>query len=662
MTDVNDQRLEATRTPPAQAVQRGQLVQRRRPPPPRARARRVGIRRRLRYRFDNSLAHGPLALIGWLGLLVLAIVLIGAIVAALLLEGGEDRGFLGDVWETMIRVLDSSAFEIEEAWPSRLVGLAVTLAGLFIGGSLIGLIATALDQRVSALSAGRSPVLESEHTLILGWSARLPVIVQELVVANESLSRPAIVILAPRPVAEMEAEIRERVGDTKRTRVVCRSGSPSAPADLELANLAGARSVIVLAEEGGDAAIVKAILAVKTLDPDFSRTNIVAEFSSPTHADTVRILTDGAVSTVNSDRVIAEVTAQACHQSGLAVVFRELLDFAGDECYFVEVPELVGHTYAEALLAFRDSSVIGCLTAAGVVELNPPPAYVFGAGDQIVVISEDDSTVSFGGFVDVPAPAPGDDGASGDGPVRVLIVGWSDFGPKIVVELNEFLPPGSQIEVCVDDALVGPSTVADIERDHPGVRVWFLGGRPEALLELANEERFDQVVVIGYRVGLTPDEADSRTLLALLTLRKIWPADSTPPVRILAQVLDQRNVELATATGVDDFIVSDALASLMLAQLSERAELQAVFDDLFDPNGAVIELRPAPQFVADDDLTYAQLVAAGITREVSVIGWRIQATGEVTLNPVKDRPVRLGHDDQVLVVGLRASAAARETR
>jgi hypothetical protein len=169
-------------------------------------------------------------------------------------------------------------------------------------------------------------------------------------------------------------------------------------------------------------------------------------------------------------------------------------------------------------------------------------------------------------------------------------------------------------------------------------------------------------VVIGYRVGLTPDEADSRTLLALLTLRKIWPADSTPPVRILAQVLDQRNVELATATGVDDFIVSDALASLMLAQLSERAELQAVFDDLFDPNGAVIELRPAPQFVADDDLTYAQLVAAGITREVSVIGWRIQATGEVTLNPVKDRPVRLGHDDQVLVVGLRASAAARETR
>lgn len=103
----------------------------------------------------------------------------------------------------------------------------------------------------------------------------------------------------------------------------------------------------------------------------------------------------------------------------------------------------------------------------------------------------------------------------------------------------------------------------------------------------------------------------------MLTLRRIGPADTTPPVRMLAQVVDESNVELPTATGVDDFIVSGALASLMLAQPSERAGLQAVFDDLFDPDGAVIELRPAPQFVADEELTYAQLAAAGITRAVS---------------------------------------------
>ncbi|MDQ4068965.1 MAG: hypothetical protein M3203_05760 [Actinomycetota bacterium] len=623
-----------------------------RTPRPRRPVRRPSLRQRLRYRFDNSLAHGPLALIGWLGVVVAAIIVVAAVVGHFLLRGGEGTPFLEDFWESLIRVLDASAFQAETAWPSRVVALAVTLLGVFVGGSLIGLIATALDQRVSDLSKGRSAVLESDHTLILGWSARLPVIVQELIVANENRHRPAIVVLAPRPVTDMEADIRDRVGDTKNTRVVCRSGDPAKPADLQLANIVGARSVIVLAGDEGDAAAVKAVLAVKVSDPEFSGANVVAEFANPEHAATVRALTEGAVSTVNSDDVIAQVTAQACHQSGLSVVFRELLDFGGDECYFAEVPELVGHTYADALLAFRSSSVIGLVTADHLLELNPSPATVFGEGDQVIAVAEDDDRVIFSGLVEVSPPEP----ASADGaaahPLRVLIVGWSGFGPKVVQELQEFLAPGSEIEVCVDGGLVSAD---DVEGSCPGLTVSLTSGGPETLLALAEGRRFDQIIVLGYRTGLTTSEADSRTLLTLLTLRKIWPIGSEPRVQIIAQLLDQANVELAAVTGVDDFIVSDALASLMLAQLSERAELQAVFDDLFDPAGAVVELRPAGSFAPDAPVPYAQIVAAGVAKEMSVLGWRFHATGEVVINPNKDREVHLRPDDQVLVVGLRMS-------
>jgi ion channel POLLUX/CASTOR len=622
--------------------------------PPRAGsrpARRPSVRQRLRYRFDNSLAHGPLALIGWLGVVVVALILVAAVVGHFLLEGARTASFVEDFWQSVIRVLDSSAFQSESAWPSRLVALVVTLLGVFLGGSLIGLIAAALDQRVAALSTGRSAVVETGHTLVLGWSARLPVIVEELVVANESLARPAIVILAPRPITDMEAELRDRISDTRNTRVVCRSGNPAKPADLHLANIAGARSVIVLAGDEGDAAVVKTILAVKVVDPDFSRANVVAEFATPANAETIRSLTDGAVSTVNSDEVIAQVTAQACHQSGLSAVFRELMDFGGDECYFVEVPELVGHTYAEALLAFPAASVIGWYTAAGVVELNPPPGTVFGPGDQVIAIAEDDDTIAFGGFRHVdPATPAAPPGETGD-PIRVLLVGWSNFGPKVVEELTEFLAPGSRIEVCVEASLVGAE---EIREGRPELEVSFINGGPEKLMALGEGAHFDQVIVLGYCVGLTTSEADARTLLTLLTLRKIWPADHTPRVRIIAQLLDQSNAELAAVTGIDDFIVSDALASLMLAQLSERAELQAVFDDLFDPDGAVVELRPAHLLVPDASVTYARAVAAGAAIGVSVIGWRVNQTGEVVVNPAKDRPVHLGPDDQILLVGLRA--------
>jgi Trk K+ transport system NAD-binding subunit len=580
--------------------------------------------------------------------------LVGSVVGYFLLGGANHGGFVQDFWQSLVRVLDASAFEQETAWPSRLVALVVTLLGIFIGGSLIGLIAAAIDQRVAELHKGRSTVLENRHTLILGWSARLPVIVQELVVANENVARPAIVILSPRPAADMEAEVRDRVPATKNTRIVCRTGDPTKPADLKLANVEDARSVIVLAGEDGDATVVKSILALKTLDPDFSRANVVAEFAHAAHAQTIRVLTDGVVKTVNSDDVIAEVTAQACHQAGLSTVFRELLDFAGDECYFAEVPELVGHTYGEALLAFKTSSLIGWCTADGLLELNPAPDTVFSPGDRVVAISEDDDTVVFTGFSALSA-SPRRSGApsAGEGPIRVLIIGWSTFGPRVVEELEEFLPKGSSIHVYVDEDLVDVDEV----RRSGGLHVTATSGGPENL-SCDEGERFDHVIVLGYRGGLTTGEADARTLLTLLTLRKIWPLDAVPRVRIIAQLLDQANVELATATGGHDFIVSDALASLMLAQLSERPELDAVFDDLFDPDGAVIELRPASGFVPDSPVPYAQAVAAGIADNLSVIGWRREASGEVVVNPPKDQDIHLTASDQILVVGLRAAATA----
>ncbi len=615
--------------------------------------RRPGLRARLRYRFDNSLAHGPIALVGWLGVVVLGIILVGTAISLFVLGQRGSQGLPGGLWETLVRVLDASAFEAESAWPSRFVALAITMAGILIGGSLIGLIAAALDQRVSELGTGRSPVLETNHTLILGWSARLPVIVQELVVANESLRRAAIVVLAPRSVRDMEAEIRDQIGDTKNTKVVCRSGHPAMPADLELANIGAARSVIVLTDEDGDAGTVKAILAIKTLDPDFSRCGVVAEFASSTLATSVRTLTNQAVSTVSSDEVIAQVTAQACHQSGLAAVFRDLLDFGGDECYFAEVAELVDHTYAEAMLAFPTSSVIGRFTAERKVELNPPPDTVFGPGDHVIAVSSDDTAVVFGGYSTVSA-RPRRAEAGETAPIRVLIVGWSSFGPKVVEELHQFLPSGSRIEVSVDAALVDEATTADIQRLIPGLTVSFLDGGPEQLLHLGDSGPPEQVVILGYRDQLSPGDADARTLLTLLTLRNMWPAGARPEVRIIAQLLDQRHVELATATGVDDFIVSDALASLMLAQLSERPELRAVFDDLFDPDGSVLELRPATTLVDEGDAIYAELVAAGIGKDLSVLGWRMGATGEVVINPPKDRTVRLGPADHVLVIGARS--------
>ena len=90
---------------------------------------------------------------------------------------------------------------------------------------------------------------------------------------------------------------------------------------------------------------------------------MVAEVDDADNARTLRTVTDGRVLTVSSDDVVAEVTAQACLQSGLAAVFPDLLDFDGDEIYFDRRrPARRPHLRARRQLAFEASSLIGRLT------------------------------------------------------------------------------------------------------------------------------------------------------------------------------------------------------------------------------------------------------------------------------------------------------------
>ena len=205
---------------------------------------RGGRRDRLRYRFDLALSRGPSVVIGWLGLLTLAIIVVTALVLTLFRltgvngEDGKDLGVVEAIWQSMLRVVDAGTFAGDVGWVTRIVGLMITVAGIFLAGSLIGLIANAVDQRIEELRKGRSHVIEHDHTVILGWSTRVTAIVSELVIANESRKHATVVVLAGHDKTEMEETLRLAIPDLKTTRLVCRSGEPWMPRNLELVNLA----------------------------------------------------------------------------------------------------------------------------------------------------------------------------------------------------------------------------------------------------------------------------------------------------------------------------------------------------------------------------------------------------------------------------------------
>jgi hypothetical protein len=392
---------------------------------------------------------------------------------------------------------------------------------------------------------------------------------------------------------------------------------------------------------------------VRTIDPDHARAHVVAELSEVDHARTLRTVSNGRVLTVSSNDVVAEVTAQACLRSGLGAVFTELLDFDGDEIYFTPAPaELVGRPYRDALVAYERSSVLG-IADAERVELNPSPDRTIADGDDLIVVAEDDSAVAFTGVVDVAASAAAAIEREAPGPVHIIMVGWSGFGSKVLKELDEFLPDGSRVDVVVDTDLVDPRALDGIGITHGEVVVRSGDGGPDHLAALAEGDQPDQVIVLAYRDALSVDDADARTLLALLTLRQAWPSTGADHVRIVAELRDQRNLVLAAPVGVDDLIVSDALASLLMSQLSENADLQAVFDDLFDAEGAIVDLLPVTSLVAPGPHPFSDVVAAASVRSASAFGYRVAETGEVVVNPAKSAVIDLGQSDEVVAIVTR---------
>ncbi len=629
--------------------------------PRRSRPVGAGLRARLRYQFDNVFSRGPSAVMALLGIgTVAVIVLVSAMITGLRLtgvNGGDSLGFVESLWLSFLRVT-GKGFN-DKGWGARAIGLVVALASIFITSTFIGLLTSSVNQRITALRKGRSAVVEHDHTLILGWSNRITTIVSELVVANESRKRAVVVILADVDKTKMEDTLRDAVGDLRTTKVVCRTGDPSLPVDLERVNINGARSVVVIG--GNDAVAVTTLLAVRAAGRGIVGAPIVAELKSVATANTVRALFGQRVVVLSSEATVAELTAQACRQQGLGQVFRELLDFDGDEVYLAPFPELVGRCYAEAQLAFEYCAILGIRTAAGDVELNPSPARLVEDGDELIGIASDDSAFVCTGVRRSPrqlVPYPSVDLTPKR---RTVLVDWSSLGARVVEELDHSATPDSTLELIVDPAVVDVEALRrSLHVRNLRVEISTPTSRPEAIAAQAALTPFDEAIVLSRRDGSSAGDADARTLLTLLALHKVVEDRGMGHVRVVAELLEERHGPLAQATGTDDFIVSDGLTSLLIAQIAERHELDQVFRILFDPSGPNVELAPTDRYSATEAGCFADVVASASYQGHSAVGFRRAQDGVVVLNPPKSTPLALRRADEIVVLRPSRSVAPVE--
>jgi voltage-gated potassium channel Kch len=621
---------------------------------------------KLRYRFDNFMSRGTVALIAGLGVVALIIIVLAATiisVGGIAQEGSETIGFGEAAWESLMRTLDAGTMGGDTGIGFRLVMLGVTFGGIFIVSALIGVLNNGIEGKLEELRKGRSRVIEKNQTVILGWSNQIFPIISELILANENQKNPRIVILGDKDKVEMEDEIKDRVGDTKNTVVVCRTGSSIDPSDLNMVSVQTSRSIIVLApddDDDPDSSVIKTILAI-TNSPDRRSEpyHIVAEIRDERNMEAARMVGKGEAELVLVGDLISRITVQTCRQSGLSVVYTELLDFGGDEIYFKQEPSLAGKKFGETLMAYEDSTVIGLRLAQGGVRLNPPMDTWVGPDDKIIAISQDDDTIKVSGLTDfrINNEAIRARPASQLRPERTLILGWNWRLPSIVQELDQYVASGSVVTVVADKE----NGEEEIKHQAGSLKNLNLTYRPgdttdRRTLDDLDVTTYDHVILL-CSDELDQQKADAHTLISLLHLRDIVDK-AGKDVSIVSEMLDIRNRNLAEVTRADDFIVSEKLISLMLSQVSENKELNAVFQDLFDPEGSEIYLKPASDYVVfGQPINFYTVIEAARRRDEIAIGYRLVADENkadkaygVKVNPKKSELITFSEGDRVIVL------------
>lgn len=621
---------------------------------------------RMGYQLDLIMSRGTTSLILLLSLVTLILVVLAGVVV-ILVEGSWANGsVLYAMWKSFTLTLDPGNLAgVEGGFWLILIAALSTVGGLFITSTLISILNAGLNGRLENFQRGNSKIIEQGHTLILGFSEDVFPMVRELQLANENRKSGCIVLLGSENKQVMEELVQRRIPRSSNTRIICRNGDPAEAADLSRCSVETAKSVIINRPE--DYQVIRTLLAVtnylksdliKKNYPDSQKVHITATISEKKNVRVARYAGQGFAEILYFRFLISRIMANVSYQAGLSSVYTELFNYDANEIYIQEFPDLTGCSFHDAQLLFDKTTVIGVKRGSDNF-LNPSPWFMIEAGDDLIIIAEDDDVIHPNeqlpklSLMDLPE-GTGSDSHDDSEPDHLLILGKSYFLTDILLEVNRFLPAGTPVTVAgadrdlmlkeLDSKEPLKLEVSWIDMDITDQRQLsrVLDGGPDHVLILSNHE-------------LPAEQSDAQTLTTLLHIRN-WQEKTGNALVLTTEMIDIKNQQLAQVATVNDFVVSSNITGLIMTQVSENRDLVPIFEELLDSEGADLQLKLASSYVPVgqplDLYTLTHLVSKknqvflGYTCEDAVRGC---VTG-INLNPDKSQAVTFGAFDRLIVL------------
>ncbi|OPL19236.1 MAG: hypothetical protein AVO35_11705 [Candidatus Aegiribacteria sp. MLS_C] len=608
--------------------------------------KRTGPGSRIRYFFNNLLIRNP----AWQMLVLVVISAVIIAVGMLLVGSPEEGGF----WWTFTRLLDQGTFIRDNQYQPGMtaVGVMITLGGIIVLSLLIGIFSSKIISQLDALKKGRSPVLEKGHYIVCGEGDRLFEVARELLRARRDHSlKGGIVIFSGSSRETVESILIQRLGRKSVRKIICRSGDTSDVDALQLPCFHRCRGFVIVGDD--DDRIIKTLVGIRAL-LEGNRPVGVCELRDPSR-DRIAGMAFHGIHSVPVREMVMRLIVQVCRQPGLSAVYSELLSFAGNEFYIERVPGTRGLTFGEAACRIRGAVAVGVMSDAGM-ELNPPPESPIADGDRLVFLSENSRLPGLSDEETYPELLTASPGETCRQPLRMLVLSGQSRKFRLMMRLlDRYSMEGAEIVVAGSlPAEEGEELLAGVEITTSTVSYRKVDRTDPECMEALHPEEFDSIMVVsGRNRHMTDEEADSECIVSLLILRDM--ADRLGDAwksTVVSEIRNPRNRRLASAAGIDDFVISNEVCSMIMAQLVIQPDLSPLYEEIFDPTGCEIQLR-CPELYGC--ATFDDLVLKGISRREVVLGW-LTGTGtdaRATLNPSRHEPLPEDGTLRVVVISER---------
>ena len=604
------------------------------------------LKDRFRYWFDNRMTKSSLGLIR---VLVIASVLLAVLLGVLIFCFGfndEGTGLWATIWNSIVTLINAWMPEFDEQSTGYLILMAIAaIAGVLFTSVLIGIITSAIEEKISSLKKGNSLVLEKGHIVVLGFYPGEYTLLNQLILA--AAGDPACVVIAENMEREeMEQDINENLNVPKNFRIVCRTVDITDPASLEKCSLETCKTIIISPVD--DTRTIKAVLAASVLleEKGVPEISVNAIISKNEYRIPPSIAEANNITTLQTNSILAKMIAHSCTQTGLSESFREIFNFEGSEFYTVSLPGVGGLTFEELMIRMEDAVPAG-IFRDGKILLNPAFDYPLYETDRILVFSEKNDSAKLGKEAAIDAES--------DRSIRLttseemtdtVIIGHNETLPIILRELPENVSRVHLVKQNMPEEEAEEIEQIIYERNLD-VQYYKCNLRSEK--DLNKMARMAEHIVILSDHDRNPEEADMDAILLLMNLRDIRKRFGLE-FNITIEMQKEHNQRLVGRGDHTDFLVSSSMSSLILAQLAESPELIDVFREILSNTGNELFLKNVGTMGMTGSFSVRNLRQIMLSNGYIFLG-HLDSEKNSHFNLSLDEKLELTKDDYLIVLG-----------